>query len=67
MTQEQVVAFLEHPFINFAGVAKAFYDDGRQRPAQALWRRVYGVKAISESTRSRITALCRQLDAEARE
>ena len=65
MTQEQVLAFLEHPFINFAGVAEAFYNDGRQRPAQALRRRIYGVDTISEDTRVRITQLRRQLDDEA--
>ena len=67
MTQEQVLDFLEHPFINFAGVAKAFYNDGRQRPAQALRQRVYGVEAISKATRARITELRRQLAAEPRE
>ena len=62
MTPKQVLAFLEHPFINFAGVAEAFYNDGRQRPAQALRRRVYGVGTISEATRARITQLRRRLD-----
>ena len=65
LTQEQVLSFLKHPFINFACVAEAFYNDGRQRPAQALLRRIYGVETISEDWRVRITQLRRQLDNEA--
>ena len=57
MTPDEVLAFLEHPFINFAGVAEAFYGDGRQRAAQALRRRVYGVSKISLATRERMTLL----------
>ena len=61
MTSEQVLAFLEHPFINFTGVAETFYGDGRPRAAQALRRRIYGVDAISHDTRQRLFAIAQPL------
>ena len=61
MTPEQVLAFLEHPFINFAAVAEAFYGDGRERAAQALRRRIYGAATISLATRQRITVQAMKL------
>jgi hypothetical protein len=56
LTQEEILALLQHRFINFAAVAEVCFPDDPDAK-QKLWGRVYSsrIKEISHDTRERVT------------
>jgi hypothetical protein len=55
LTEEGARQLVQSPIINLAGLAAAFYDDGRARPDQALRKRVLLSPSVSLATRERLT------------